>query len=42
MDIFVKIDNLNAFATALPAEKTLESYRYIDLRYKRQIVVEEI
>ena len=41
-NIFVKIDNLNAFATALPAEKTLESYRYIDLRYKRQIVVEEI
>ena len=41
-NIFVKIDNLNAFATALPSEKTLESYRYIDLRYKRQIVVEEI
>ena len=41
-NIFVKIDNLNAFAAALPAEKTLESYRYIDLRYKRQIVVEEI
>ena len=41
-NIFAKIDNLNAFATVLPAEKTLESYRYIDLRYKRQIVVEEI
>jgi uncharacterized phage-like protein YoqJ len=41
-NIFAKIDNLNAFATVLPPEKTLESYRYIDLRYKRQIVVEEI
>ena len=41
-NIFTKIDNLNAFVTVLPAEKTLESYRYIDLRYKRQIVVEEI
>jgi cell division septal protein FtsQ len=41
-NIFAKIDNLNAFATVLPADKTLESYRYIDLRYKRQIVVEEI
>jgi cell division septal protein FtsQ len=41
-NIFAKIDNLNAFATVLPADKTSESYRYIDLRYKRQIVVEEI
>jgi cell division septal protein FtsQ len=41
-NIFAKIDNLNAFATVLPEDKTLESYRYIDLRYKRQIVVEEI
>ena len=41
-NIFAKIDYLNAFANILPEEKTLESYRYIDLRYKRQIVVDEI
>ena len=41
-NIFTKIDYLNAFADVLPDEKTLESYRYIDLRYKRQIVVDEI
>ena len=41
-NIFAKIDYLNAFANVLPEEKTLESYRYIDLRYKRQIVVDEI
>ena len=41
-NIFKKIDYLNAFADVLPNEKTLESYRYIDLRYKKQIVVGEI
>ncbi|MGY8809010.1 MAG: cell division protein FtsQ/DivIB [Fidelibacterota bacterium] len=41
-NIFAKIDYLNAFSDILPEEKTLESYRYIDLRYKRQIVVDEI
>ena len=41
-NIFAKIDYLNAFANALPETKKLESYRYIDLRYKRQIVVNEI
>ena len=41
-NIFAKIDYLNAFSDILPEEKTLESYKYIDLRYKRQIVVDEI
>ena len=41
-NILANIDKLNAFAIVLPEEKTLESYRYIDLRYKRQIVVKEI
>ena len=41
-NIFAKIDYLNAFSDVLPEEKTLESYRYIDLRYKSQIVVNEI
>jgi len=41
-NIFAKIDYLNAFANALPETKKLESYRYVDLRYKRQIVVNEI
>lgn len=41
-NISEKIDYLNAFANILPDEKTLESYKYIDLRYKRQIVVDEI
>ncbi|HIF29287.1 MAG: FtsQ-type POTRA domain-containing protein [bacterium] len=41
-NIFAKIDYLNAFANILPETKKLESYRYIDLRYKRQIVVNEI
>ena len=41
-NIFAKIDYLSAFSDVLPEEKTLESYRYIDLRYKSQIVVNEI
>ena len=41
-NIFTKIDYLSAFSDVLPEEKTLESYRYIDLRYKSQIVVNEI
>ena len=41
-NIFTKINYLNAFSNVLPEEKTLESYKYIDLRYKRQIVVDEI
>jgi cell division protein FtsQ len=41
-NIYSKINNLNAFSDMLPEEKTLESYRYIDLRYKKQIVVDEI
>ena len=41
-NIFTKINYLNAFSDVLPEEKTLESYKYIDLRYKRQIVVDEI
>ena len=41
-NIFTKINYLNAFSDILPEEKTLESYKYIDLRYKRQIVVDEI
>ncbi len=41
-NIFTKINYLNAFSDVLPEEKTLQSYKYIDLRYKRQIVVDEI
>jgi len=41
-NIFTKINYLNAFSDVLPEDKTLESYKYIDLRYKRQIVVDEI
>ncbi len=40
-DIFKKIDYLKAFDNALPADKDFNIYKYIDLRYKDQIVVKE-
>ncbi|MEC7822671.1 MAG: FtsQ-type POTRA domain-containing protein [Candidatus Neomarinimicrobiota bacterium] len=40
-NILKKIDYLKAFDSALPADKNFNIYKYIDLRYKDQIVVKE-
>tara|TARA_B100000427_G_scaffold136590_1_gene113536 strand:- start:1250 stop:1999 length:750 start_codon:yes stop_codon:yes gene_type:complete len=40
-NIFKKIDYLKAFDEALPDNKNFNVYKYIDLRYKDQIVVRE-
>ena len=40
-DIFKKIDYLKAFDNVLPVDKDFNIYKYIDLRYKNQIVVRE-
>ena len=40
-NILKKIDYLKAFDNALPADKDFNIYKYIDLRYKDQIVVRE-
>lgn len=39
--IFTKLDHLKAFKSALPDDKNFNIYRYIDLRYKNQIIVRE-
>ena len=39
--IFTKLDHLKAFQSALPDDKNFNIYRYIDLRYKNQIIVRE-
>ena len=41
LNILKKIDYLKAFDNALPADKDFNIYKYIDLRYKDQIVVKE-
>ena len=38
---FKKIDYLKAFEDTLPDDKNFNVYKYIDLRYKDQIVVKE-
>tara|TARA_Y100001970_G_C14202569_1_gene841988 strand:- start:1294 stop:2043 length:750 start_codon:yes stop_codon:yes gene_type:complete len=40
-DYLKKIDYLKAFASSLPDNEDFDSYQYIDLRYKDQIVVKE-
>ena len=39
--IFKKLDYLQAFESALPDDKNFNIYKYIDLRYKNQIIVRE-
>ena len=39
--IFTKLDHLKAFQSALPDDKNFNIYKYIDLRYKNQIIVRE-
>ena len=40
-NVFKKIDYLKAFDDELPDDKDFNIYKYIDLRYKDQIVVRE-
>ena len=40
-NVFKKIDYLKAFDDVLPDDKNFNIYKYIDLRYKDQIVVRE-
>ena len=40
-NVFKKIDYLKAFDDVLPDDKNFNIYKYIDLRYKDQIVVKE-
>ena len=40
-NVFKKIDYLKAFEDTLPDDKNFNVYKYIDLRYKDQIVVRE-
>ena len=40
-NVFKKIDYLKAFEDTLPKDKNFNVYKYIDLRYKDQIVVRE-
>ena len=40
-EILTKLDHLEAFESALPDDKNFNIYKYIDLRYKNQIIVRE-